>query len=269
MKPINRLIINAWLITQVFYLFFYWQNHAVFGKSDITNYINMIPYEMGGFYNMRHITISFLSYYFPFEIFLIFIPALYWFGIVYPISLLWPENGPFCFVCCTASAGLYFIVGLLSQFLSISLLLWSVWAYHRGKRRLAYGLCAVSCVYLPTIYFLVVMFAPINLSIIITLAAMFLMPTKMWYAVDGWFPVWGFLFYLSPILLIRFFRQASKETIFKVFLLSLTRSSRGLIYMLPFMRRHMDTTEKALSVIWCLAANYVILLGYIIEKGHF
>ena len=268
MKPINRLIINAWLVTQVFYLFFYAQNHAVFGKNDINNYINMIPSEMG-LYDLRHLIMGSFAYYLPWQIFLFIIPALYWFGLVYPISLMWPDNGPFCFVCCTASASLYFIVGLLSQFLSISLLLWAIYYHHRGRKYLYYCLLALSCAYLPMIYFLFVAFAPVNLSIAATVAAMFFISSKMWYAVDGWFPAWGYLFYISPVILISFFREAQKINVFKVFLLSLTRSSRGLIFMLPFIRRPMDITEKALSIIWALAANYVILLGYIIEKGHF
>lgn len=271
MRPeIRNLLIGGWLLTQLFYVGFYVQSGEVFGKSDIGNYVRLCSESLvgtNGLYGLRHGLMQAVSCAIGEIGFLLFIPALFWLGLVWPLILIRGEHATLCVLFGTAFAGLYFVVGLLSQFLSISFMLWGIWAYQRGHRWVALGLGLLSFNYLPIAYFYVTWFAGPLWGAVTFILLCFFSPDKTVYTEGMGFPLYGFLFYVSPVLLIKVLRRSDDSARFKLFLMGLVRSGRGLIFWLPFIEEEQDEVEWFLTWVWWLAANGVILIGYMLEKG--
>lgn len=262
---INRLIFIGWLITQLFYLIWYCHYGYIFGKSDIENYLAMKYLTLHG-YDLRHILIQTYIKVLPEYMLVVLIPLIYWFGIVVPIKILADNKTLFCFIFGTTSIGLFFIVGLWSQFLSIAFYLWFVF-FIKYREYILATVCLILCLtYLPIFYYFIVMLLDISYGIIIT---MFLMGIdKNMFSYQEWNILYMLAFYICPIIWYKllfnkdYFDNTKKS---KFFIFSLTRLSRGVIFMFPFLSVSTNNKEKILIILWWLFSTGWILYGFYLE----
>jgi len=264
----NKLIFIGWFITQIFYIYWFTQYNYIFGKSDIDNYMDMKNYTLTG-YGLRHILIQTYITYLPMYMLVFLIPLIYWVGIVFPINILFGNNNLFCFVFGTASIGLFFIVGLWSQFLSMAFLMWAL-LFLRYKEYFLGIVSFILCLtYLPMIYYVILILLDISYGIILTIILMGAQKSMFNYV--EWNIIYLLIFYICPVVWIKllFFNEYSKiwttELKCKFFICSLSRLSRGVIFMLPWLAISTTTKEKIIILSWWLFSNGWILYGFWLE----
>jgi hypothetical protein len=269
MDKVVRLIFLGWFLTQVFYLAWFSQTQYIFGKNDVDNYLFTIPAQTLTGINIRHIGVQIYQMIFPKWTFLFLIPAVYWFGIVLPVYHLFGKDGAFVYVFGTASLPLFFVTGLWSQYFSLSAFLLAWVCFKKGHSTYSipyYAMGALlflmSLTYVPILYFYVVMFLPIGYGIVFTGLVMLFFKEWMWWTTSyiHWNPAWVFLFYVCPIVWYKIMFSKDKwdeGSIGKLFILSLARLSRGLIFAFPWMWVTSSKREKIVIIAWWL---FIMLL---------
>ena len=272
MKINNRDYIYWGLIFSIaFYSYWFLSTGYIFGKSDIDNYLKM-PYEEFTGINLRHIVIQNYLTVMPIWTLCILIPLIYWIGIIYPLKAIF-ENDTivFCFIFGTSSIGLFFIIGLWSQFISIAFLLWATYFIKIGKKII--GICFIlfSFLYLPIIYFYAVAILPITHVLILITILLTLFPKDFWFYIGYWYTIYTFIFYICPIIAYkRIFKQNDEMGIIRIFLLNLTRAGRGVIFILPWCGvKELTNKEKILIFLWFIFTTTVMLYGMWEEMNCF
>ena len=251
MKCFN-LIFFGFVVSLFFYSWWYDHNSYVFGKSDVDNYFRFRDYPLTGL-ETRHVFMQFLVSNLPMYAFVAFIPALFWFGIVWQTYDLFGEDAVFNLVFGTAAVPLFFIMALWSQFLSVAILLLGLRLKERGNAVLFYCCIVAACIYLPTIYYLL----SFAFSAYLLATALLLSLKSQFYDYSDWVPALSFILYVSPpVLYAAFFgrqRLPAKERA-KWLIMSLIRLGRGFIYLFFDIRIKLDRRSKIVSALWWLAA---------------
>lgn len=262
---IKQGILFGWMLTQFFYLFWYIQTGYIFGKSDVDNYLNMPNTELKGL-AFRHILIQYFIIFFGVKGLVVLIPLIYWAGIVLPLYL-WHKDidSIFPFIFGTASIGLFFIVGLWSQFISMAFMIWGFYTYTKEYYHISAIFILLSMSYLPIIYFYLIIFSPLSIGIVSSLILYTLEVDFIKWTIDSWQPIYALIFYISPLIVYRILRYSSDANKARYFILSINRLARGLIFIFPTIRENLSTKEKYLTLLWCILVNGIILYGWYLE----
>lgn len=269
MKFSSSLFI-LWCLFCGFYLHFYLSTGFIFGKSDVENYLMMestnlpINSDIFSWLNLRHVFISSFLHLFGPVWLCILIPTVYFYGIVYPLYLLFGVKRVLTFVFATASIGLFFVVALWSQFISIAFMVWSYYFLVHGKDDPSFLFFLLAVTYLPSIYFLTY-FVSFNLWVIVSFILVFVQP---WFfdQTSDWNPIYGPIFYICPFIFLNGLRSWTNQ--FKGFftLASFTHLGRLLIFSLPLYELDLKPLRTRIFVgCWFILSNGIILLGYFIE----
>jgi len=260
----KRFIFGGFLFCVFFYSVWLMQYDCIFGKSDVFNYVNMSLTSLSGL-NMRHFVIELLLYVFPLWSFCVILPCIYWYGIVYPMLKVLGNNSVFCFVFGTGSFGLFFIVGLWSQFLCIAFLMWAL--YCKGYIRLC--LVLLSFLYLPSLFFYFVVCFYFVYGCILMLILMLFKPSLMLWDSSCWHPLLVFILYFCPVIWFKYWHTLSDGKIGRIFLLLLTWNSRGIIFLMPFLKVETRMSEKILIFVWWIVINCFFILSFFHEALGF
>lgn len=256
----KNFIFSGFLFCVFFYSVWFIQYGYVFGKSDVYNYVNMSLISLSGL-NMRHFIIELFLYVFPLWFFCVILPCIYWYGIVYPMWKLLGSNSVFCFVFGTGSFGLFFIVGMWSQFLCIAFLMWAL--FYKNYVRLCFML--LSCLYLPSLFFYFVCCNYFMYGCIFMLILMLFNPALMFWDFNYWSPLLVFILYFCPVIWFKYWGKLSDCKIGRIFLLLLTWNSRGIIFLMPFLNIETRRFEKILIIIWWFMVHFIFILSFIHE----
>jgi hypothetical protein len=254
----EKLITAGLIITTLFYLTHYQETGRIWGKSDVDNYLHM-SYEQQTGIALRHwLTLTIIRD-LPTWTLTPLIPALYWLGNILPLYRLLGKNAVFCYIFATGSLSLCLTIGLWSQYLSLSLLLWAAHLYTQKKRIIPLILITLALTYLPTWYYIITQLLPLPYTILLTLTLMLHQPQDFWWLNNDWNPAYALLLMICPLLWIKLFygpQRLNEKSQTLLFTYTLTRLSRALIYYLPQISNIQTTTlEKTIILAWFLIST--------------
>lgn len=268
MVQIKQYIFSGYVLTLLFFIYWYYNFNIPFGKSDVDNYLNLKNEDIV-YYHLFFYLFSYFN--FPIIFYVIFIPFLFWYGIIYPLSKIFNNNPDniFCIFFGTAIFQQFFIVSLWEQFLSFGFFLWYLTTQSKYPKNfyyliIPYIFLLLSLLYYPIIPFILFFLNYEKIYIIVILILISIVPKYFFFnnSVEYYNPILS-VFLICPYLIYKKFKEFDTKNLFLgLSLNSLTILGRGLIYFYPYFHMNLSRKEKLIVIIWWFMVLWVFLLGF-------